>query len=274
MKLPFVVTKIKLSTITPSIKSHMWSVLQIKEQGYWFKAQQFSQLPSRACTSFWGFAPHFGLLPHLLVSGGASQHLLVPSSREKHKTGTSQTLLDSHIVLLLQTSGLDTNLESLEVLSAPCVVRHMQLAKHKWFWENLGERTCGLAHPPPADTWGPPHTMACCSTFHQWETNCSFRKHPLIHGISISVQILLFQSRKEHHPDSSVEHGEQHTECHGYRKPCTNSCHRFTSGGCGTWPSCQNFHQATNHNTTDKSNIIKTILLAQMNKSRFNEKDC
>lgn len=251
----------------------MWSVLYIKERGYWFKAQQSSQLPFRACTSFWGFAPHFGLLPHLLDSGDASQHLLVPSSREKHKTDTSQTLPDSHMVLLLQTSGLDTNLESLQVLMALCAERHTQLAKHKWFWENLGERTCGLAHPPPADMWGPPHTMACCSTFHRWETNCSSRKHPLIRGISL-FRFCSFRSGKSIALTALLSM-EDSTKLH-WVPWLQKTPHQFLPPLhiWRMWHSCQNFHQTANHKTTDKSNIIKTILLAQMNKSRLNKKDC
>lgn len=198
-----------------------------------------SSLPSwlsGACTLFWGFAPHFGLLPHLLDAGGTSSQLWVPSSHEKHKPDTSQTLPDSDMVLLLQTSGLDTNLESLKVLTAPCVVRHLQPAKHKLGKPGRRNLQCGPSsscrHTGPSPHHSVLHVLQRDTLLFQ---KASFDSWDI-------AQILLFQSRKE--PWQlwwAWRTVQSFTKCHQYRRPCTNSCHHFTPEGCDTWPSCQNF---------------------------------
>lgn len=118
----------------------------------------------------------------------------------------------------------------------------------------------------PSCSWGPPHTRACSSTFHGLGRDKLLFHKASLDSWCIPAQTLLFQSRKEQHPASSSEEGS--TELHRVPQLQKTPHQLLPPEGQDTWPSCQNFHQATNHN------IIKTVLLAQMNNSRLNEEDC
>lgn len=133
--------------------------------------------------------------------------LEVPSSREKHKTDTSQTLPDSHMVLLLQTRGLDRNLESSKVLTAPkdCEARADCKAQAGKTWEN------------ESVVWPMLLLQTHRALPHQsvlqhlpWLGDKLLLQKPSLDTWYIPVQTLLLQSREEHCPDSSGEHGGQH----------------------------------------------------------------